>query len=236
MIKRIGLAATFAVASTAASAATVDVLGTASVFDAGGGSTSGVSISVTGGDVITFNPITGLVDCCTSSVGNSGPDGLDNLIGGQNTDINGANGRSGIFAAGRQLFLAGVFVDGGAGGTATELSFGTVGGVSYNDASYSHDLFQTFFIGDGLTGDNTLNTIAGAVQSFIAPTGATELILGIADAGAFTGNPAFYGDNDGSYSVTYQINGDPMTPVPLPAGLPLLLAGLGGFALMRRKS
>ena len=35
-----------------------------------------------------------------------------------------------------------------------------------------------------------------------------------------------------SLSVTYDA---PMAPIPLPAGLPLLLAGLGGLALLRRR-
>ncbi|WP_177220427.1 VPLPA-CTERM sorting domain-containing protein [Poseidonocella sedimentorum] len=40
-----------------------------------------------------------------------------------------------------------------------------------------------------------------------------------------------------TYSLTFDLLGDPpvTTVVPLPAGLPLLLAGLGGLALVRRR-
>jgi hypothetical protein len=48
--------------------------------------------------------------------------------------------------------------------------------VGTHFATLSPDLQQIFFIGDGLTG-----TGSGSVQTFIAPTGATRLYLGVAD-------------------------------------------------------
>jgi len=41
--------------------------------------------------------------------------------------------------------------------------------------------------------------------------------------------------SDDLTSVSVSVSGDSMTPVPLPAGLPLLLAGLGAFAYVRRR-
>ena len=38
-----------------------------------------------------------------------------------------------------------------------------------------------------------------------------------------------------SIGVAAPVTPDPLTPVPLPAGLPLMLAGLGGLALLRRR-
>ncbi len=57
--------------------------------------------------------------------------------------------------------------------------------------------YQTFFAGDGLAGDGT-----GATQQFQVPPGATQLYLGISDAGGFNGSPGGYGDNSGSFAVT----------------------------------
>jgi len=44
-----------------------------------------------------------------------------------------------------------------------------------------------------------------------------------------------YSDNGGILRVQVSTEPAPVSPVPLPAGMPLLLAGLGGFALMRRR-
>ncbi len=91
-------------------------------------------------------------------------------------------------------------------------------------------LDQVFLIGDGLTGDGT-----GTLQQFDVPTGATELFLGISDAPGFDGanGPGAYGDNIGSYSVTYG-----STPVSAPdGGATITMVGgvLSGLALLRRR-
>ncbi len=61
-------------------------------------------------------------------------------------------------------------------------------------------LDQTFFIGDGMTGDGN-----GTRQVFKVPQGTTQLVLGINDACDGMGVPACYGDNRGEWTVTYKI-------------------------------
>ena len=56
-------------------------------------------------------------------------------------------------------------------------------------------LFQTFFIGNGLSGATTL-------QKFFVPAGATRLFLGIADGCILAGGPpGCYNDNQGAFFV-----------------------------------
>lgn len=58
-------------------------------------------------------------------------------------------------------------------------------------------LFQTFFVGDGLQGDGS-----GMGQVFLVPPGATRLFLGIPDAGGYGGQPGGYADNSGSFTAS----------------------------------
>ena len=88
------------------------------------------------------------------------------------------------------MFLTGVFLDPSVGSVApSALNFSAPGGTSFTTLS-GLQLGQTFFIGDGLTGSGT-----GGIQTFVAPTGATRLFLGFADAFGFGGSPGFYDDN-----------------------------------------
>ena len=61
-------------------------------------------------------------------------------------------------------------------------------------------LDQTFFIGDGLTGDGS-----GTHQLAMVPRGAAQLVLGINDACNGYGPPACYSDNQGTFTVTYTL-------------------------------
>lgn len=223
MKRMISLAAALFLAAPAAYSATVEVLGTAAVYGEGltGGSTAPVSISLGGGSgqTVTFSSVTGLVDCC-SGTPNVGPDG-----GGGSTGVTGLNGLSGIQIP-RRLFLAGVFISTVTAPTSPASLSYTLADLS--SLSFAPLLDQVFFIGDGLTGTGT-----GAIQEFIAPTGADALVLGFVDGFGFNGVPSYYGDNTGSMSATYDINA--AAAVPLPASGLLLLLGVGGIATLRRK-
>jgi len=133
---------------------------------------------------------------------------------------------SGITAPG-QGYLVGVFIgSGGPSGPApAALDF-----VATDFTSLSPVLDQTFFIGDGMTGDGS-----GAVQTFYVPTGATELYFGISDALDYNGAPGAYFDNIGALDVTATPDGeDPITPEP--SSFLLFGTGILGMAgMMRRK-
>jgi hypothetical protein len=91
-------------------------------------------------------------------------------------------------------------------------------GISFT--SLAPGLDQIFWIGDGLTGTGT-----GSVQSFLAPSGATRLYLGVVDGFGWYNNP-------GVIDVT--ISG--ATSVPEPSTWAMMLLGFAGlgFAGYRR--
>jgi len=113
--------------------------------------------------------------------------------------------------------LIGVFLDAstssGTGGPAS-LDYTDPGNVGL--ASFSPTLNQIFYIGLG-------------GNSFVAPTGATRLLLAVSDSyGSSTGNSGFL-------DVTYDSSGG---AVPEPAAWALMIAGFGlaGAALRQRKT
>ena len=116
--------------------------------------------------------------------------------------------------AGRPAPLVLQFSDSGGGGT-----------IATSFASLSPALNQTFFVGDGLTGNGT-----GAVQQFDVPVGASRLFLGIPDGPTFGSDPGSYGDNSGAFSATYAV-----TPVPEPSSLLLVGYGMAGMAATYRR-
>lgn len=88
---------------------------------------------------------------------------------------------------------------------------------------------QIFYIGTG-------QTAGGDFRRYVAPTGATRLFFGIPDGFSFVGVPGAYDDNDGAYRIRVGINTIPtLPPVPLPAAGWLMLAGLAGLTVARRK-
>jgi hypothetical protein len=93
-------------------------------------------------------------------------------------------------------YLVGVFVGkhGPKGPAPTALDFTTGAGTGFTTLAPALD--QTFFIGDGLTGDDTGNR-----QTFTVPADAAALYLGISDAGGFNGPPGAYFDNKGKIKV-----------------------------------
>ncbi len=229
MLQKIIAAAMCFFAATSASAVTVD--GTAAIYGAGilgnGVSTAPVAVSL-GGESIFNIAATGFTHCCGSTP-NTNADGTGGLVGNGNTNINGSSGISGISAIGRQMFLAGVFIDSnnfptfGSGPSA--LSYGN---GDYAFTSFASVLNQAFFIGDGLTG-----TGSGIVQEFIAPASADTLLLGFVDGAAFTGAPRFYGDNNGSLEATVSAV---LATVPTSASMSLFLTSFGVLGLLRLKA
>lgn len=112
------------------------------------------------------------------------------------------------------------------GGTApASLNFNPAGGLGLNFTSLSPVIGQVFYIGDGVTG-------GGDFQTFIAPTGATRVYLGIPDGFGITGPPGAYDDNDGSYRVLIGVNEIP-TLVSAPPTTVLTLLGLMAVAWRR---
>jgi hypothetical protein len=137
---------------------------------------------------------------------------------------------SGIQFTGVEFFLIGVFL--GAGLPTTQVAsigdYGTAGsGITPTQGIYTPLVGQTFFIGDGMTGNQT-----GAEQQFIVPTGATRLFLGFADALFFNGPAGTYNDDGGSLAVNLQIVPN---SVPEPGTVALLALGLAALACGRKK-
>jgi len=146
---------------------------------------------------------------------------------------NGASGSSltsfgGISSyIGPQGPLVGVFLDNSvpSGAAPGGLDFSPAGlGIDF--ASLSPELGQVFYIGDG-------KTAGGDFQSFIAPSGATRLFLGIPDGFGFGGAPGAYDDNDGSYRIKIGVNQVPA--IPEPETYVLMLAGLALLRLAARR-
>jgi hypothetical protein len=232
-----------------ASAAIVIVDATMNIFGAGhpappfaDGATEGdlpvLALSgLTTGQVVTFNSVTGSTACTTTvghpCLGPIGPDGADlafSVGATTGTDVNalaGLNvGISGIVFDGRQMFLAGVFI-----GDSEPTGVGPAilnynSGVDPDAASFSPELQQTFFIGDGRSG---LDNPGGTLQQFIVPVGGTRLYLGFLDSfNNFVGFPYAYTDNSGSLTVD-------VSSVPEPGTLILMGLGFVGVALLRKR-
>jgi hypothetical protein len=122
--------------------------------------------------------------------------------------------------------LVGVFLGASSptgGSTPTSLDFS--GGLAFT--SLSPLIGQTFFIGNGLTGDTNLADYGGTVQSFIVPTGATRLYLGTTDGFGWY-------NNNGTFQVDIT---SVAQAVPEPETYALMLAGLFavGAGARRRK-
>ncbi|MDP2433554.1 MAG: Ig-like domain-containing protein [Pseudomonadota bacterium] len=214
----------------------VAVDGETNVFSAGAaGSFDGllpnsIEFAAGPGNVFTFPDVSGLVsfDGATLTVPPDGGDG-----GSGTTDILSSPtnypGISGIvyghgdpdfpdyttwpglgYYPGKTMFLTGVFLSDAApvDPAPDRLDFTNGdGGMGTEFLTLSPELGQTFFIGDGRTALNDL-------QQFIAPTGATHLFLGFADASQF-GHPSSeagsYGDNYGALTAQVQLNGGSVT-------------------------
>jgi hypothetical protein len=158
-------------------------------------------------EILKFSSVTGLVGC--NFVITNGPDGP--CWPGVNTTITSYGGLSGIDAYQDNMFLVGVFLDSaepsGAGPSVLKYNYGTPDSLSMAQGSFSPELDQVFFIGDGLTETGT-----GEEQTFHVPAGADRLYLGFADS--FDSVPSYYADNVGSLTATFAITTSTATPEP----------------------
>jgi len=125
----------------------------------------------------------------------SHPDGIP-FPGG--TDLTSYNGLSGIIATDRGFFLTGVFLNDSvpSGNGPPVLNF--TGGEGF--LILNPELFQTFFIGTGLSPSNAGPGFVSKL--FAVPQGATRLFLGISDGCVLAfGPPGCYQDNVGTFEA-----------------------------------
>jgi hypothetical protein len=162
-------------------------------------------VTVTPGGAYSFSA-TGAVRNGPDPLVFAGPDGGDGIIHEYGVE----NGIAVLTAPINSLI--GVFLDASQpdlSAAPSGLDFSTV--ASRNYLSLSPELKQPFFIGNGLADSN-------AVQSIIAPAGATRLFLGTQDGSGWF-------NNEGSFEVTV---------LPEPASLLLLITGCTAFLSLSR--
>lgn len=227
------------------SAASVVVNATDVIYAAGtqngeaataGGTVPAAIIPINGGSTIVFTSVQGsittgcasmegciTVDSTTTPVNYNNPDGVGGLPASSSST--GFGSISGITGPGAG-YLVGVFLTtGGPTGSAPPaLNFvsGTPGNITFSTLAPALD--QVFFVGDGLSG-----------ATFIAPPGASSLVLGISDSctgpgysGQYSGPPGCYGDNLGTFTVNYTIT---LPSIPVPPSILLTLVGLACGAM-----
>lgn len=204
-------------------------------------------ISVTGftagaGNVMTITSVSGSVKACIMVGCNSvGADGGNALNGAPGTNLALTNsGLSSYQFTGNEMALVGVFLTNSVPSGAGPASMGDYGqGGLADSATFSPQIGQVFFIGDGLTGTNNSG---GTVQQFNVPLTATRLFLGFADGGRiFVGSDATmntqgqagaYGDNVGSLTASLAIGNN---LVPEPGTITLMALGIAALAFGRKK-
>ena len=188
------------------------------------------------GRILTFGSVSGIISFTPGA--SSVPDGLSpdgTAPFDLSTGITSYQGISGIGLEKGSGFLTGVFLSNAApaGPGPASLAFtnnGTAGLIDVGFTSLSPALDQTFFIGDGRTGNGS-----GTQQQFVVPDGATRLFLGYADGNNYSGAPGQYQDNSGSVLASFQV----LAPVPeasttVSFGL-LLALGMGGLGVAARR-
>ncbi len=223
-----------------AGAATITVNAADNIYGAGqgsapgGGNVPGFIALGSGVTSVTFGSVTGSAPCggegcitVNGGISYNDPDGVGAAAGvSSNT---GAGSISGITAPDAG-YLVGLFVASGGPSGAAPSALNYTTSSSTSSSSYSPLLDQTFFIGDGLTGD-----ASGSQQIFNVPTGAASLYLGISDASFYNGVPGAYGDNSGTYTVNYSLHGGTVSGTPEPGTFLLLSMGIAGLGYLQHR-
>jgi len=149
---------------------------------------------------MTISNSSGSIDfgpCCPAN-------DADGIASAGNGPFNSWDGIAGMEIS-RGRFLAAVFLDD------SEPSDPSPDRLVITDTGFSSlvpGLRQSFFVGDGLTGNG-----AGSVQEFQVPDGATRVMFGVHDSGPPDSTvPGWYGDNSGSIAASVEITAG--TPVP----------------------
>lgn len=129
----------------------------------------------------------------------------------------------------RVMFLAGVFLTDAipSAPAPASLDFSSTA-IGRSFTQLAPLIQQTFYIGDGLTGEGT-----GSIQSFLVPDAATRLFLGIVDGSYFVGGPDYYDNNAGGFSATFEVTTVPEIDPNAFASVVALVAG--SLALVERR-
>jgi hypothetical protein len=186
------------------------------------------SVTTDPNQILTFSSVTGTVGC--NFVITNGPDGT--CFPGVSTTVTSYGGLSGISVNQANMFLVGVFLGTaeptGGGPPVLAYNYPTPGSLNTSDSSFSPELDQVFFVGDGLTG-----TGIGEQQVFDVPTDAARFYLGFADS--FDSVPSFYADDVGSLTATFAFT-EQSSSVPEPGSVFFVTCVLfmGAFLYRRR--
>ena len=246
------LLATFAAVGTiAAQSGNTTVTAQTGIYEAAGNETStpnpsfgtpptAININAGTGRVLTIGNVTGTVSCNAGGGPGTytGADGI--LPNGGTCDAVGnyshtsAVGALSGFVTTQSHFipLTGVFMGSTLPSSAPGyLTFGP-GGLSFSATSYSPQLGQVFFLGDGYTGTDSVGTHYGTQQQFVVPNGTTRLFLGFIDG---PDGYSYLSDNGGSLNLDYNVSAQSMTTTPEPSSLALLGTGLFGLVPMVRR-
>lgn len=200
-------AAALLVAAAPATAQTVTVHAKDNIYGAGarpapGGGRVPPSIVVPSGSVcFTVTKVQGSSTCaskekCITLNGGGNLNDPDGVGAAPTTSSNTGTATISGITAPDAGYLVGLFSvsKGPSGAAPAALDFTT--GKTTHFTSLAPELDQTFFIGDGRTGDGK-----GMSQTFSVPAGAGKLWLGISDACGYNGAPGCFNDNSGRYRV-----------------------------------